>query len=518
MGTWNRAYLYVTRKKARSILLFVIFFVTGLLLITGFAVRKGAVSSAGEFRKSLTAGITIDWRLRMDIEAVMDYSTNEKGELVANWKIPMMKEEYVDDFLAMEGVCGFYRDLGRETAYTGLTVCPGFQTRYFYMADGTLPPETEDERVYVEHLKTMDTEELDQFWQEMKSTETGMHSNDFMEVYDSEWHPAFVNGAVELVQGRHVRPGDNNTAMISEELAALNGLQIGDTVSARNFDFITGETYGSLYEAEIIGIFRVNFEQKITEWTWENDILSNVLFCSRGIGYWGQVEYNTHYMREVIAKESEENMHEMILFVEEPGMLDSVKEQLLQFDAIDWSQYDVGIYDDDYQAVAAPLLMMEKLSRVMIVALTAGAGILLFLILSLWIRGRRHEAGVLCAVGVEQKEVLMQFLLESCGIACFAFLAAALLSGPISGRIGSGFQSMLESTYGSGAYEVRLEEGTRNLEILMQPVKGTDVSYAVAPIQLCLVFFILIGTAAVSTVVSSRKVLKRKPREILEKK
>lgn len=247
-------------------------------------------------------------------------------------------------------------------------------------------------------------------------------------------------------------------------------------------------------------------------------MLTNTCFCTWDLNYWSQVEYNTHYERIVIAKESEPNIGRMVLFVEDPALLDSVKEQLLRFDAIDWDNYDIGVYDEDYEAVAAPLLAMTKLSHIMIAALTAGILAILSQVLSLWFRGRRQEAGILVSIGAKKQDILLQFLLESCTIAVLAFLAAACLAGPVSGQIGKKLQDVVESSYGNGAYDVSMEEGTNAMLVHKQPVKGTAVVYEVAPKQMCAVFLLLVGTAALSTRISFRRIRKAKPREILERR
>ena len=60
MGVVKRAYLYVMRKKVRSILLFLIFFVSGLFLLTGLSIKQGAKKAAEDVRKTLTAGLRIE--------------------------------------------------------------------------------------------------------------------------------------------------------------------------------------------------------------------------------------------------------------------------------------------------------------------------------------------------------------------------------------------------------------------------------------------------------------------------
>jgi hypothetical protein len=105
-----------------------------------------------------------------------------------------MMEEHIREFLAIEGVREFYCDkIGYETGYTGLALRPGYQTWCLGIIEGTVPLEgdiTEEFRDYlIEECK--------------KATEVGTHTNSFINVYDSRRHPAFINGAVELTEGRH---------------------------------------------------------------------------------------------------------------------------------------------------------------------------------------------------------------------------------------------------------------------------------------------------------------------------
>ena len=94
MGIWKRAYLYIRRKKTRSMKLFLIFFLTGILLLTGLSVRRGAAEEAGKIRSSLAAGLTLICR-PMDPYKMFDISTNEKGETVFLHKLPLVTENRI---------------------------------------------------------------------------------------------------------------------------------------------------------------------------------------------------------------------------------------------------------------------------------------------------------------------------------------------------------------------------------------------------------------------------------------
>lgn len=499
----------MTRKKVRSILLFLIFFVTGIFLLTGLSIRQSAEKAAEDFRKTLTTGLSVEQNM-IDPETVWDIRLNEKGEEIITYRVPFIMEEHIEDFLAIEGVSGFYCDkIGYETGYTGLALHPGYQTWCLGIIDGTIPLEGEVTKEFRDYL----IEEC------KKATEVGAHTNSFINVYDSSHHPAFINGAVELKEGRHVEIGDEAKVVISDELAERNGLCIGDKIEVRNSDVFTGEFYGSVYETEIIGVFHINFEQTVTESkTYENEILANTIFSAPDISLWARHEYQVQYDMDVVARESDRRLSDIVLFVEDPALLDSVKEKLLAMDSIDWSNYNFGTYDRDYQTAAAPLLSMIKISGLLAVIPAAGALIILSLVMVIWMRSRKYEIGILSSIGVKKSGILKQFMIECCVIAVMAFLAAVWLAGPAIKLAGNGLQTRFYSSGNAEGYEVEIKPGVDEMNIhMLPPAEGEALSNAVTPRQACRVFVFMTGTAAVFVFLSSGKTLRRKPVELLGK-
>lgn len=473
--------------------------------MVGISIKQSAKDEADEFRKTLTTGLLVEQK-GINPETIWEITLNEKGEEIIKFKVPLMMEEHIERFLAIEGVSGFYGGARKyETAYTGLKLHPGYHTWCLGIIDGTVPLGGEVTEGFRDYL----------IKEHEKATEVGTHTSNFIEVYDSEWDPAFMNGAVELVKGRHIGINDKAKVLISDELAERNGLQIGDKLKVRLSDIFSGEFYGSVYETEIAGVFHINFEQPVIEdQTYEENILANMFFSTPDIDDWGRHEYQVQYDMDVTAPESDHRLFNMVLFVEDPALLDSVKEKLLAIDWIDWSYYNFGIYDKDYQTAAAPLLSMIKISNLLAVIPAVGVLAILFLIMVIWMRSRKHEIGILSSVGVKKNEILRQFLIECCIIAITAFFAALLLAGPATKLAGDGLQT-LYYTSDKEDYEVDVPLGTTIVDInMLPPTKGESLSYAVTPQQACLVFVLLTGTAVISVVVSSGKMLRQKPREI----
>ncbi len=497
MGAVKRAYLYITRKKARSILLFGILFVMGIFLLTGLSIRAGAKQAADEVRRTITTGIVMEL-MPMDGSKVYELSFNEEEEIVRSVKIPILSESQIEQLLKIEGVEGYFTEMGYRTLYTGLDIHPGYFT------------------LSLQEMEKEDTEGLYTDLEEIRAAdESYMHCSGVYAVEDGHWHPFFANGALELTEGRNIELGDRGKAVISEELAARNGLQIGDTVEFYNFDFISGERYGVPFESEIIGIFQINFEQDLSNWTAEDSILANVIFSDPSINDWEQVEYNSHYGRGILAPESERAITNLTLFVEDPEMLDSVQEQITSLSIADWSYYNFKRYDGDYKAAAKPLRTILTLSTILVIIIFTGTFLILSLILTMWIRSRKREVGILISIGTKKKGILSQFILECFFVALAAFLLAGLLAVPLTNAVGRSVQKKIEASTSVEGYEAAVDyQG--NITINKLPSGQMNLEYALRPVTMLSVLLAMLLVSIASVAAASRQILKQKPREALK--
>ncbi len=185
-------------------------------------------------------------------------------------------------------------------------------------------------------------------------------------------------------------------------------------------------------------------------------------------------------------------------------------------DSIDWDYYKFGTYDKDFQTAASPLLSIIKISNILTVISIVGVLLILFLVLAIWMRSRKTEVGILYSMGINRNGLLRQFLIECCGIAAVAYLAALLLAGPATRLAGDLLQAVFYSSGDASGYEVVIMPNTSDMVMnLLPPAKGAALPYTVTFQEACLVFLLLMAAAAVSVLISSAKILKRKPKEIL---
>ena len=83
--------------------------------------------------------------------------------------------------------------------------------------------------------------------------------------------------------------------------------------------------------------------------------------------------------------------------------------------------FAVETADEEYQRTAAPLENMSALVSSLLTCLIIGSALVLSLILSLWIKGRIHETGILLAMGYRKTQIFLQHFAEVMMIAVLAF-------------------------------------------------------------------------------------------------
>lgn len=458
MSVFKRAILYLIRKKMRSILLFLLLFFMGLFMLAGLSIRLSADQAAEEMRKSISSGLEIKMNAvsRNEIYAT---SYNEDGELMRTLKHSLITESVAENLSSLPGVSGYYSEMGAEMLYTGLNVVPGEYT--------------EELRKLEENGDSADSEEI-------ASSSAWSKANDYHVVQESEYYPYFKNGAFELIAGRHLHIEDTGKILISEELAARNGLIIGDVIDGQNFDVITGDFYGEIYYAEIVGIFRINFEQQLSEWTAEPQILANTIFAPFELRHWGQRQYNTFYGGDIIAKEEDRLLGSITLFVEDPAELDMIEDQIKENQLVDWSYYTIQRYDSDYKAAAKPLFSITLFATCMVAVMIIGTLLILSLVLAMWMRSRKHEIDILTYLGTSKRMILTQFLIEMGIVVAVAFLVSCLFASPVTRVIGDTMTEITNPAEESDSFSATYEATTGITHISRTPVRQETLSYQIS--------------------------------------
>ena len=243
---------------------------------------------------------------------------------------------------------------------------------------------------------------------------------------NSQYNSLFTSGRFELIEGSHITKDITNGIILSRESVEQNGLEIGDTI----IGVINPEYNDPEVEMKLVGIFDIvadkNDEANMYDAATLYDF-SEYAFCSNKV------------MEELAVNYSDDGIEEAFFYVEDAAQLDNVIKHVQNIDSINWNNFIISANDEVYQNISNALSDTNTLVTTLIVVITVVSMVLITLILSMSIRSRKRETGILLAVGIAKPAVILQYALETLLIAVVAFPLAYLSSKQVAGTIGTLF-------------------------------------------------------------------------------
>lgn len=243
MGTIKRAFLYVTRKKGKSILLFFLLLVMATFVLTGLSIEKSSQEAQKNLRKALGGA----FQMVTDLSEHNPYAkkaVDGEGNVELYTEYPIT-QDVIDTIMAVDGIQGYHAET-HTLVSTNLDIFPG-----------NVPMKAEyNNLVYA--------------WT----------------VIDSENSNFFQSGKYKLIEGSHITGNEKNAAIISSALAEKNGLGLGDTISLQSSHTAV---------VQIVGIYEILkpdplYENIVTYEKSENQIFINLhtlqdLFGNKWVGF-----------------------------------------------------------------------------------------------------------------------------------------------------------------------------------------------------------------------------------------
>ena len=205
MGTIKRAFLYVTRKKGKSILLFFILLIMSTFVLTGLSTQKASQEAQKNLREALGGEFYVSVELS-ESNPYFRMADDGEGALDLYTELPVT-QDMINAIMEISGIEKY--DASAQTLVsTNLTIFPG-----------NVPLKGElNNKIYAR-------------------TVAGTENNSF-----------FQSGIMELTEGKHITGNESNAAVISRDMADQNSLQIGDSISLQADEEA---------EVRIIGIYEI---------------------------------------------------------------------------------------------------------------------------------------------------------------------------------------------------------------------------------------------------------------------
>ena len=475
MSIIKRAFLYVARKRGKTILLFAILLIMATFVLTGLSIWKASEAAQLNLRQSMGGkfDIYVDWENSPYVvkEIIKDNEFDEEtGKTSNSFLIYSTVQLTPEEIAAINSVPGVKYSSARYDVlarFDNLSLFPGT----------------------------------------VSVAENLQHRTKVFGVCGTETDELFTTGTLTLTEGRHITSEDQSVAIISGDLAEKNELHIGDYITTHIYNPEDDDFTGEEMQVQIIGLFTPNVTEQLGETVTTFDKIQNRIFMDLQTSIKinnDEINYGFSAVNVTIA---------------DPQNTKQVVSAVKNLPVIDWNAFTIEIDNEVYEKAAAPLTTLNELVVTLLVVIIVVSAIILALILTLWTKTRIHEIGVFLSVGIWKSAVIGQYLTEVLLIAVFAFGLSYFTSNAVAGQIGNHLleQSVqVEQEDNSSSTPSAVDVGADTL--IQKPLPTENgIQVSVEPDSLALFYLIGFAIIIVAVSISSITVMRLKPREILSK-
>ena len=366
MNFFKRAIRYCWRQKIRYIILLLVFSLLACAALIALSTGHAAAEGTHEVKQAIGASI----RIEIDSGNTDLYGSGSENEWGTAYQYngDYITQDVIDAVAKVDGVVNYSAE--SEGGYWGA----GINFEYF----------------------------------------TGAFNIDFTGGYgqsvpytvtlNSELSVNFLNGTYTLEEGRHIRPDDSFAVLISKELADKNSLSVGDDITMYDLDSDSENTF------EIVGIFSG------TEGMSKDAMMADGIPANQGY-----IDMNSY---QKIWNETTLELGSLDVYVDSAENVRDVLETIQNLPEIKDKTFTYSTDTENFDLISNPLLSLQTMTDMAVAVIAFTGAVLISLLLILWTRGRKKEAGILMAVGRSKAEIVLQFLTEN--------LLAAIPSAAVS--------------------------------------------------------------------------------------
>lgn len=432
MGFIKRAGLYCLRQRFKTVILFLVLTIIATFMLTGIAVRDAAKGATADVQTAIGGKIMLD----IDTDGHMGGGQQNQWGTTYTYNGDYITDDIVNAIKKVDGVVDYNAE--ESEGYFGA----GVNFKYLPAALG------------------------------LSYTQYGEASR-YTATLSSEKCKAFQSGKYKLVKGRHITTDDKYTCLISKELADYNKLSVGDKIKMYSLDS------DAVSEFEIVGIFDGT-----------EGASGNALTVDEIPANCGYVDYAG--IQDIFKGDYDEGYSQLTIYVEDPVSIQNVYDKISALPELKGKTLKLSIDTDEYDVVSTPLESLQKLVNTTIVIISVVSALILTLLLTIWIRGRKKEIGILLSIGKSKVNIILQIFTETFVVAVVAFAASIPFSFFVAEKAGVFLVS-------------RVGAGTANLNVQI------DAAYL---LPLYMIGILLI---AIEVIASSWTVVRLKPKDILTK-
>lgn len=434
MNFVKRAGLYCFRHPIKNLILFLLLTLMAAFLLTGIALRDASALAATDMQKSVGGKIFLE----IDMDGHMGSGQENQWGTTYIYNGDYITPDIVKAISKVKGVVG--SNVEETESFFGSAVDFKYLPASF---DVSYTPYGQD----AAYTATLSSEKCSDF----------------------------ESGKYKLISGRHITADDKYVVLISKELADYNKLSVGNTITLYSMGAASAKEENQF---QIIGIFDG------TEGLGKDALLAGDLPANCGYVSYAAVN-------EIYDIDESEGYSQLTIYAEDPVSIQNVYDKISNLPELKGKTLKLTMDTSQYDLISEPLDSLRSTVTAAIVIISLVSTAILILFLTIRIRGRKKEIGILLSVGMDKKSIFAQLLTEVLLIALAAFASSIALGNLIVSQAGN---LLVSRAAPSNAIHVQIEAA------YLLPVYITGV--------------LLI---AVSVTASSWTVIRLQPKDILSK-
>ena len=499
----KRSWLSIKRKTGRTIILALIFFMMANLVLAAFII-KSAVSAQMDYAKSNLGGTV---SIQADMDTIRE---NQKNEIEEGGDIKEMFKEMnrpsVDIKTANE-IAYSYTDYIKDYSYevsssanaNGLEV---IETKGFNpskMGGMGFPGSTSSSS----SSSTLDAD----------LTISGINAYAYID--------GVANETITIKDGTYFDEDSTDSVMISYEFAELNSLKVGDTIKLKN-----------IYTEKDIPLTIIGIYDSSNERANGNTLYMNTATAAK---FLSTDDYNS-------GNYDVENVN--FYMVNSDNADEFVEKINSEFTELKENNLKVAVDTSEYDSVASSIESVGSFANTILIIVIVAAIIIITLIVTINVKDRRYEIGVLMSLGASKKNIIGQIVTELLIVGTLGFTLASVTGTIFAGTLGnmildsqtSASNTASEQNFGrpsggnmpsmpggpskgsnSRNSMPEMPSGTPNMKEIMNNSKNTDVKLDInaEPLDYLLLFITGYLVIILALILPSISIMHYQPKEIL---
>ncbi|EUJ32794.1 ABC transporter permease [Listeria floridensis FSL S10-1187] len=415
MNFIKRAFWSIKARLGRSILLFIIFTIVSVLVLSGFTIQSAANKASELARKELGGTVTLSYDREKQMQAAQQENSNSSSESSSStektrpsFRTTPVKLSAAESLAKLDHVDSY--NFYSSTQALAKNFEPVKSSGDTSQSDESSNTSTSDSSSSANEAMPGGGSVDDGNRPQMVQADLSVSG-----VLNSATSTDFTgDSAAKITSGRAITASDvgKKVVIVEETLAEQNEWKVGDTIEIQSSDEAT------TVALKIVGIY------KARDTGTSNDMANNFSFLN---------PYNKIYVPYTAANtlkgsDYTDTVDSAVYTMDDAANISSFEAVAKKVKTVDWDEFKLDANDTLYKQMVGPIENVASFSKNVVYIVSIAGILILALLVMMQIRERKYEMGVLLSIGEKKTKLLGQFFVEIFIVALISFVVAGLAS------------------------------------------------------------------------------------------